>query len=149
MPRVDFCPRKPHPFGNEYHSICCGLSGIMYAVELREGKDAPAQREVDPEEKKIGKTACLLLRLTKALYTTGKVVILGSGFCVLQAIIALQEKGVFSGAWIKKESIGPSGLTVMVLTSTWRAIQLENVTPSESSSMALTMMSFARRSRSM
>ena len=107
MPRVDFCPRKPHPFGNEYHSICCGLSGIMYAVELREGKDAPAQREVDPEEKKIGKTACLLLRLTKALYTTGKVVILGSGFCVLQAIIALQEKGVFSGAWIKKRKHWP------------------------------------------
>ena len=102
-----FCPRKPHPFGNEYHSICCGLSGIMYAVELREGKDAPAQRQVDPEEKKIGKTGCLLLRLTKALYTTGKVVILDSGFCVLQAIIALRENGVFSGALIKKRKYWP------------------------------------------
>ena len=40
----------------------------MYAVELMEGKDVPAQRQVYPEEKKIGKTACLLLQLTKALY---------------------------------------------------------------------------------
>ena len=23
-----FCPRKPHPFGNEYHTACCGLLGI-------------------------------------------------------------------------------------------------------------------------
>jgi hypothetical protein len=27
--------------GNEYHSICCGLSGIMYAIELVKGKDHP------------------------------------------------------------------------------------------------------------
>jgi hypothetical protein len=36
-----FCPRKPHPFGNEYHTACCGLSGIMFSIELVEGKDAP------------------------------------------------------------------------------------------------------------
>jgi hypothetical protein len=36
-----FCPQKPHPFGNEYHSICCGDSGIMYQIKLVEGKDAP------------------------------------------------------------------------------------------------------------
>jgi hypothetical protein len=30
-----FVPRKPHPMGNEYHSICCSLSaGIMFAIEL-------------------------------------------------------------------------------------------------------------------
>ena len=76
-----FCPRKPHPFGNKYHSICCGLSGIMYAVELREGKDAPAQRQVDPKEKKIGKTGCLLLRLTKALLPLARLLSLTVVFC--------------------------------------------------------------------
>ena len=29
-----FVPRKPHPTGNEYHSICCGVSGIMYFCVL-------------------------------------------------------------------------------------------------------------------
>jgi hypothetical protein len=41
-----FVPRNPHPMGNEYHSLCCGLSGIMCAIELVEGKDRP--REVPP-----------------------------------------------------------------------------------------------------
>jgi hypothetical protein len=27
-----YVPRKPHPIGNEYHTLCCGLSGIMYAI---------------------------------------------------------------------------------------------------------------------
>ena len=36
-----FVPRKPHPFGNEYHTICCGLSRILFRLELREGKDGP------------------------------------------------------------------------------------------------------------
>jgi hypothetical protein len=38
-----FVPRKPHPMGNEYHSLCCGLSGIMYAIKLVEDKDRPRQ----------------------------------------------------------------------------------------------------------
>ena len=40
-----FVPRKPHPFGNEYHSICCGLSGVMFAIELVEGKDRPKEKK--------------------------------------------------------------------------------------------------------
>ena len=97
-----FCFRKPHLFGNDCHSICCRLSGIMYSIESREGKDAPTQKEVDPEERMKGNTAYLLLQLTKALYATGKVVILDSDFCVLQAIVALQGMRVFAGALIKK-----------------------------------------------
>jgi hypothetical protein len=41
-----FCLQKPHPFGNEYHTACCALSGIMFAVGLVEGKDAPPQIKV-------------------------------------------------------------------------------------------------------
>ena len=36
-----FVPRKPYPFGNDYHSVCCSMSGIMWGIELVEGKDAP------------------------------------------------------------------------------------------------------------
>ena len=38
-----FVPRKPWPFGNEYHMVCCSISGILYQMELVEGKDALSQ----------------------------------------------------------------------------------------------------------
>jgi hypothetical protein len=89
-----YVPRKPHPVGNEYHSICCGESGIMYAIEIVEGKDKPANKVYEYGE--LGTTASLLLRLTKSIWFTGKVVILDSGFCVLKAIIELAKKGVLN-----------------------------------------------------
>ena len=49
-----FVPCKPHSFGNEYHSMCCGLSGIMYSIELVEGKDWPHQSPPPPNLKKKG-----------------------------------------------------------------------------------------------
>ena len=103
-PGYVFCPQKPHPFGNEYHTICCGLSGLLFAVEMVEGKDRPSELESDPRTKK---TTNLLLRLCKKLFGTGKVVILDSGFCVLQALIELRKVGVFAGALIKKRRFWP------------------------------------------
>ena len=38
-PGFMFIPRKPWPFGNEYHLVCCCLSGIMWGIDLVEGKD--------------------------------------------------------------------------------------------------------------
>ena len=32
-------PRKPHPFGNEWHIICCAKSVMVFLVDLVEGKD--------------------------------------------------------------------------------------------------------------
>ena len=36
--------RKPHSFGNERHTIACGLSTIMWFVEIVEGRDRPCER---------------------------------------------------------------------------------------------------------
>jgi Transposase IS4 len=100
-PGFMFVPRKPGPFGNEWHTICCGLTGILFAVELVEGKYRPKDRP--PEDfDNVGKTVGLLLRLTKKLWSTAKVVVLDSGFCVLKGIIELQKRGVFAAALIKK-----------------------------------------------
>jgi hypothetical protein len=96
-----FVPRKPHPFGNEYHSICCADTTIIYGVEIVEGVDMPPQRPRDPNER-MGKTVGLLLRLCTPSYVRGFVVILDSGFCVLRGIIELRKKGVFAAAEIKK-----------------------------------------------
>lgn len=100
------CPRKPWPLGNEYHTIACGESGILYRVELVEGKDTPPERPAKAFSTK-GKTVGLLLRLTEPIWGTSKVVVLDSGFCVLQGIVELRRKGVFSGALIKKRRYWP------------------------------------------
>ena len=102
-----FVPRKPHPFGNEYHSVCCGETGIMWGIELVEGKDAqkvPQRRGGD----KMGKTTLLLLRILKPIFGTAKVIILDSGFCVLKALVELRKKGLYSSAVIKKRRYWPS-----------------------------------------
>ena len=52
-----FMPQKPWPFGNEYHDAGCAYSDIIWAVELREGKDCPTQlnnKEFDEMGKTIG-----------------------------------------------------------------------------------------------
>lgn len=104
-----FVPRKPHPMGNEYHTICCGVSGIMYHMELVEGKDKPDAHALEYDDLG-GRTVGLLLRLTRAIWNTGKLVILDSGFCVLKALIELKKKGVYASALIKKRRFWPKGI---------------------------------------
>jgi Transposase IS4 len=99
-----FVPRKPKPFGNEYHSVCCGLSGLMWGVELVEGKDSPPESRV-PEP--FGKTCGLLLRMCQPIVGRGMVVILDSGFCVLKGLVELKKIGVFASAVIKKRRYWP------------------------------------------
>ena len=99
-----FVPRKPKPFGNEYHSICCGTSGIVFAIQLCEGKDRPKELPSPPRNKK---TTQLLLDLYQSLYSSGKIVVLDSGFSVLIALIALRALGVFACAVANKRKYWP------------------------------------------
>eukprot|EP00957_Ditylum_brightwellii_P007144 542596-Ditylum_brightwellii.AAC.1 len=70
-------------------------------MEIVEGQDRPSERP-KPQYDKKGKTMGLLLRLCQSVYSTGKVVILNSEFCVLDKIINLRKMGVFASALIKK-----------------------------------------------
>jgi hypothetical protein len=101
-----YVPRKPHPMGNEWHTICCVSSGILFGMELVEGKDAPPERPAHPTDTH-GKTSGLLLRLCRPLFGTGSIVVLDSGFCVLQALIELRKNGVYASAVIKKRRYWP------------------------------------------
>ncbi len=94
-----FCPHKPHPFGNEYHTACCGLSGIMFSMEMVERKDHPPQ--VAERWSKLGKTMGLLLRMLATYFSTGWYVVLDSGFCILKSLIELKKVGIFACAVIK------------------------------------------------
>ena len=61
-PGFIFVPCKPWPFGNEYHLVCCCLSGIMWGIDLVEGKDQP--NELGKKEgDEMGPTIGLLLRM--------------------------------------------------------------------------------------
>ena len=48
-----------------------------------------------------------LLHLTKPVWGTGKLVVLNSGFCVLQGIVELKKKGVYTHALINKRRYWP------------------------------------------
>eukprot|EP00956_Cyclotella_meneghiniana_P035814 scaffold118478_cov62-Cyclotella_meneghiniana.AAC.7 len=103
-----FCPRKPHPFGNEYHTACCALCGILFVIELVQGKDYPAELGTPEFESEYGKTGGLLLRMLKSMFSSGRYIVLDSGFCVLKAIVGLFRRGLFSGALIKKRRYWPT-----------------------------------------
>eukprot|EP00549_Striatella_unipunctata_P017315 CAMPEP_0118690650 /NCGR_PEP_ID=MMETSP0800-20121206/10236_1 /TAXON_ID=210618 ORGANISM="Striatella unipunctata, Strain CCMP2910" /NCGR_SAMPLE_ID=MMETSP0800 /ASSEMBLY_ACC=CAM_ASM_000638 /LENGTH=192 /DNA_ID=CAMNT_0006588329 /DNA_START=370 /DNA_END=947 /DNA_ORIENTATION=- len=105
-PGFMFVPRKPWPFGNEWHTIACGHSNVLFQVELVKGKDFPKEQPM-PEFNELGKTVGLLLCLTKPLWGTGKIVILDSGFCVLQGLLSFVKHGVFAAALIKKQKYWP------------------------------------------
>ena len=105
-PGFMFVPRKPWPFGNEYHSVCCCTSGIMWGTEMVEGKDHPQQLG-RPEHDNLGSTIGLLLRILTPIFFKGFIVILDSGFCILKGIIELRKKGVFASALIKKRRYWP------------------------------------------
>ena len=62
-PGFVYCPRKPHPKGNEYHTIADGKSGILFELELVEEKDEPPEMYEKKKFKEFGVTAGLLLRL--------------------------------------------------------------------------------------
>ena len=101
-----FCPRKPHPFGNEWHTISCGLTGILFDLEIVEGKDRPKEFGIDSSNR-FGATGGILLRLCRSIYASGRIVVLDSGFCVLAALIQLRKMGIFAHAVIKKRRYWP------------------------------------------
>ena len=63
-PGLNFVPRKPWSMGNEYHTMCCGVTSIMFSIDLVEGSDRPRELPSLDAEKK-GPTVSLLLRMCK------------------------------------------------------------------------------------
>ena len=90
-PGFMFVPRKPWPFGNEYHTVCCYSSGMMWGIELVQGKDWPSKLG-QQEYGNLGATVGLVLHLLVSVFHLGFVVILDSSFCVLKAIIKLRKQ---------------------------------------------------------
>ena len=115
-PGFVFCPRKPHPKGNKYHTICCGESGIIYVLEIVEGRDhqIPMGRPEFYTSPNM-KTVVLLLWITRARRNTGKAVILHSSLGFLKGVLEMRERGFYGSALIKIGNIGLGGFMYVAL----------------------------------
>ena len=118
-PGFVLCPLKPHPKGNEYHTICCDESVNIYGWEIVDGRDHPIpmglpQLKTSTNMNMVG----IMLWLERALWITGKAVIIDSGFCVLKGISKIRKREVYGSALIKVYTIGLRGFIKIVLTST-------------------------------
>ena len=51
-----------------------------------------------------------MLQMCEPIFSTGKCVVLDSGFCVSKGVIALLEFGVYTAALIKKQKYWPKGV---------------------------------------
>ncbi|KAL3786425.1 hypothetical protein ACHAWO_007977 [Cyclotella atomus] len=91
-------PRKPHPEGNEYHTICDGDQGrpILWRMELVEGKDRPKKGAAWAFPCELGggiSLPALMLRMTKPIHgqSQGRVdgfwVLTGQSMCRANRII--------------------------------------------------------------
>ena len=78
------------------------MSGILFVVEFIEGREHPCQAGILEFEDLDGKKVGLLLRMMKIYFSTGRYVIIDSGFCVLKGLIQLRKKGVYTCDVIKK-----------------------------------------------
>eukprot|EP00043_Microstomoeca_roanoka_P015419 m.154492 g.154492 ORF g.154492 m.154492 type:complete len:447 (-) comp16257_c0_seq9:1945-3285(-) len=102
--------RKPHPFGNEIHTIACASTRVIFRAELKETKKhRPSQLPLPEFEASHGKTPTLVLRLTRSVWGSGRIVNMDSGFGVLKTLTALLEKGLYGTVILKKKRYWPTG----------------------------------------
>ena len=80
--------RKPYPFVNERHAICCALASILWRAQIMEGKERPTELGKKKWEE-LGKIVGLMLRICDPIFSTGKCVVLDSGFCVSKGVTVL------------------------------------------------------------
>jgi hypothetical protein len=78
----------------------------MFVMEMVKGKDHPPQ--VAERYSELGKTTGLLMRMLQSDFTTGRYVVLDSGFCVLKALVQLKKVGMFACTVIKKRRYWPA-----------------------------------------
>ena len=74
-----------------------------------EGKDRPTELGKKKWEE-MGKAVGLVLRICEPIFSTGKWVVLDSGFCVSKGVTALLKVSVYAAALVKKRKYWPKGV---------------------------------------
>ena len=101
--------RKTHPFGNERHTKCCGLTEILWRIHIFKGKDILAQLGTKLHLD-LGRTVVPMICIRKPLFYIGVSILMDSGFCAANGIVALVPKGVYVGALIEKPQNWPKSV---------------------------------------
>ena len=94
-------PSKPWTCVNEYYTICCCQSVILFAVELVEGTYKNFQ-DTTKSHIELRKMVGIVLRLSKYFRNTDILVVMYSGLCVLKAIIEFNKVGIFNSSLINE-----------------------------------------------
>ena len=96
--------------GNEYHTMACCQSKVIFCIELVQGKDLPKDgehSEIEFEKEFGSKVAALVVRMTRPLWGSGRTVMMDSGFGYIPSVIQLRIKGLYSTTVIKKHAHWP------------------------------------------
>ena len=92
MPGLMTVPRKPTPVGREAHTTADAETGVVIFYELYEGKDRMANKEYVQSD---GKNPAKALRCVKPWFSTGRLVILDSGFASVSCALSMMDKGLY------------------------------------------------------
>ena len=101
-PAFMYVQRKPHPFGNEYHTIACRDTKVVFHMELVEGRQRPSSLPPLEFSADFSKTTALVLRMTKSIWRTRRVVAMDSGFGVLPVLVELKKRDLYGTIVLKK-----------------------------------------------
>ena len=92
MPGWKVIKRKPHPFGLEFKTVCCSVTGIMVNFEAQEGKDI---MQYGKFVKEVNKSSAWCLRLSEPWHHTHRTLIADAALGQVRAVVALREHGLY------------------------------------------------------
>jgi len=82
-------PRKPWPYGNEYHTIACRESQIIYNADLVEGKDEP--RQCPQKKLSLEKQLAVCSDCQSHFFTQARLLFLILGFVFLVGLLKCES----------------------------------------------------------
>lgn len=103
---------------NEYRTILCASTGILFDYKIVEGSVHPLQLGKVEFEEENDKTGGLLLCLAKTIHHTTKYVDLDSVLLGLLHLLSLKKVGVFAYSFIKNTGSGRCTAAEMQLICT-------------------------------
>lgn len=100
-----FAPRMPSSVDAAYATMCDAATCIIFRIELMERRGRPPQLgKPKYEEQFHSKATGLMMRMTETIRGTGIVVVMGSAFCDVGALAALQKEGLYACTVAKKHA---------------------------------------------
>ena len=107
--------KQARPIRNEFKNMSDGQSNIVLNLKLYEGKDIMSQKQHVDE---YGATTATVLRLTKLIYGTGRIIVADSWFGSVKSAMALQNVGLYSimvsiNQFIPEKELIPFGIWLL------------------------------------